>query len=198
VIAQRWQGGGTCHLEYRFPQLGRIADLCCLRSKWVIEVQCSPISLAEVQAREADYMRAGFQLLWVLHEANFNGKMVSAAERHVRMRGAYYTNINAEAEGMIYDQAEWVTGRVRRARSRRCPVDLSQRFPLVKGLVRHPLFAQRASLCPGDASDLFIKGQLPIPSAWGLTEAGENQSRWQRVQRFYRLCLMWLLEGESL
>lgn len=88
-------------LECPFPSIGRIADVAWHAQKCVFEIQCSPIPLEEAKARNADYKKAGYQVIWILHDKRFNRKNVSAAEHYLRTTPCYYGNSR-----VIYDQFE--------------------------------------------------------------------------------------------
>jgi len=91
-------------MEYYFPEINRFADVVVPDKKLVFEVQCSPISLFEVRARQAAYAKTGYQLVWILHDTRFNRRGLSDAEAHLLNSTCYYTNINAFGTGCIYDQ----------------------------------------------------------------------------------------------
>lgn len=93
-----------CVLERRFPEINRIADVVWLPQKLIFEIQCSPISAQEVQNRNLDYARLGFQVVWILHDNRFNQSRLSAAESFLRKSPVYFTNIDANGKGMVYDQ----------------------------------------------------------------------------------------------
>lgn len=95
---------GTVLLEKRFPEINRIADVVWESEKLIFEVQCSPITAKEVLSRNRDYRKSGYQVVWVFHEKNFNRNRLTAAEHCVLAQPHYYTDINAEGSGMIYDQ----------------------------------------------------------------------------------------------
>src|SRR5262249_32635390 len=69
--------------EVRFEAIGRIADVCWHEKKYIFEVQCSPISAEEVQARTEAYESLGFQVIWVLHDKTFKRRIVSPAELYL-------------------------------------------------------------------------------------------------------------------
>ncbi|MBA3285957.1 MAG: hypothetical protein H0U27_12990, partial [Nitrosopumilus sp.] len=50
-----------CFMERRFPEINRIADICWESKKIIFEIQCSPISVEEIQERNRDYQSAGFE-----------------------------------------------------------------------------------------------------------------------------------------
>ena len=91
-------------LEKRFNEVGRIADAVWLSKKIVFEVQCSPIPMEEIKARNHDYQKLGYFVIWILHEKNFNKNKVSAAEDFLQPAHHYFTNMDANGLGFIYDQ----------------------------------------------------------------------------------------------
>lgn len=95
---------GECQLEHRFPEINRIADVVWTARKIVFEIQCSPISKEEVMARIRDYHSIGFHTIWILHDQRFNKWRQSAAENSLQNHPHYYTNINVDGKGSIYDQ----------------------------------------------------------------------------------------------
>lgn len=114
---------GSIQLEYAFPC--RIADAISLERRVVFEVQCSRISLKEVKERNAYYEFLGFDVVWILHDKNFNHAYLSPAEHYLREKGrAFYTNITITGHGGIYDQFEIIKRRYRFFRSSPLPVDL--------------------------------------------------------------------------
>lgn len=95
---------GECDLEKRFPEISRIADVFWINKKIVFEIQCSPISRQEVQERNQDYHRLGFEVIWILHDKRYNQKRLTAAEDFLHYRPHYFTNIDENGAGIIYDQ----------------------------------------------------------------------------------------------
>lgn len=110
-------------VEHPFPDIDRIADVVWPEQKIVFEIQCSPISLEEVQERIADYASCGFTCLWILHEKTFNQRRLSAAESHLRTVGCYFTDINQKGNGLFYDQYEILLGPRRTYRGPPLPVN---------------------------------------------------------------------------
>lgn len=104
-----------CQMERPFQEIGRIADVCWEEKKIIFEVQCSPISADEIVQRNKDYASIGYQVVWILHEKRFNRLNISEAELFLSRRPYYFTNINGEGKGRIYDQLHWIDG-VTRAR----------------------------------------------------------------------------------
>lgn len=120
------------HLEYRFAEINRIADVVWLPKKIVFEVQCSPITSAEVNSRNADYASLGYQVVWLLHDSRYNQTRMTSAEDTLSSWPHYFTNMNAQGEGTIYDQHAFVVGGMRRERLP--PLDVDLRFPKFKNL----------------------------------------------------------------
>ncbi|NGX39816.1 MAG: hypothetical protein KR126chlam1_01150 [Chlamydiae bacterium] len=153
-------------IEQIFPEINRIADVACHKTKKIFEVQYSPISLDEVRSRCQDYASLGYHIIWILHEDTFNKKNVSPSEFFLRTKNCYYTDMKASGEGMIYDQLEKIVGRTRRYAGYRSPVTLTE----VKKFPRsfHPRSSQlllRARTWPfyhtGDWVDLYLKKKMP-------------------------------------
>ena len=111
-------------LEKAFPQIGRIADVAWENKKMIFEVQYSPISLEEAQNRCRDYEKLGLIPIWVLHDRRFNKRSLSAAENFLRQRLCFFTNIDEEGKGLIYDQQELIVGYKRVSRGPPLKVDL--------------------------------------------------------------------------
>lgn len=91
-------------MEYRFEKIGRIADVAWLSQKIVFEIQCSPITAEEVVSRNRDYASIGYQVIWVLHDTRFNQQKLTAAELILFDLPHYFTNIDDDGKGIIYDQ----------------------------------------------------------------------------------------------
>ena len=93
-----------CFLEYRFPTIKRIADVVWKPRNLIFEIQCSPISASEIASRNSDYESQGYQVIWILHDKRFNKRKTTAAEHFLQRFPHYYTNIDVEGRGCIYDQ----------------------------------------------------------------------------------------------
>lgn len=94
---------GEAYLEYRFASIGRIADVAWLPRKIIFEIQYSPISPAEVMARNDSYASIGFQVVWILHDARYNRERLSAAEDLLQHHPHYFSDMDMEGQGHIYD-----------------------------------------------------------------------------------------------
>ena len=123
-LLQRLIPPGESRLEYRFPKINRIADVVWFQGKLIFEIQCSPISAMEVAKRNQDYHSMGYQVIWVLHDQQFNQWKISAAELHLRHQPLYYTNIDGDGNGFIYDQFDVIAQGLRRNRGKCVPVNL--------------------------------------------------------------------------
>jgi competence protein CoiA len=157
---------GECALERSFPTIARIADVYWEKEKLVFEVQCAPISSEEVLARTRDYNALGLTVVWVFHDVRYNKRRHSAAELALWSMPHYFTNIDAEGRGDIYDQLCLLQGGGRRWLSQRQNIDISHpRFfsparelatssPAMRNrIARHLYFVD-------DALDVFIKGDI--------------------------------------
>ncbi len=99
-------------LEVPFPTISRIADVAWEDERVVFEVQCSPITAAELIARNRDYLSLGWTPIWIFHEDRYNKRKLSAAEWVVRHQIHYYTDINEEGTGELYSHfSEFAHGR---------------------------------------------------------------------------------------
>lgn len=121
-------------IESPFPKLRRIADLAWATEKIIFEVQCSPISLEEVLLRNADYARAGYAVIWILHDTSFNQKHLSAAEVFLRGRVTYFVHIGKNGEILIYDQQEKILKSQRLFKGFSLPIPLKKPFSKIKPL----------------------------------------------------------------
>lgn len=127
LYLQRTLPEGEVFLEYRFSDVNRIADVVWLPQKLVFEVQCSPLSKEEMEERMADYAKCGFQVIWIFHDKRYNQWRVSAVERGLAKR--YFTNIDGEGRGCIYDQWEYIERGVRKGKLRPLQVDVARPYP---------------------------------------------------------------------
>ncbi len=97
-----------CFLEWRFPNINRIADVVWTPKQIVFEIQCSSISAEEVLQRNQDYLGVGFEVVWILHDKRFNQRLLTGAEHCLQALPHYFTNIDENGEGIIYDQFSWI------------------------------------------------------------------------------------------
>jgi len=101
-------------LEWQRPEIGRIADVAWIHQSLVFEVQCSHMSVQELQERNHDWQSIGFEVIWILHDMRYNKKMLHPIEETLQGKTFYYTNIDANGFGSVYDQYELCEGRYRR------------------------------------------------------------------------------------
>lgn len=112
-------------LEVPFREINRIADVVWFPKKIIFEVQCSPITPDEIRARNADYASLGYQVVWVLHDSRYNRQRLSGGELSLRFSPHYFTNMDAEGNGCIYDQYDfWKRGQ-RRHKLGMLPINVS-------------------------------------------------------------------------
>lgn len=122
-----------CLLEHPFPSIQRIGDVAWISEKIVFEIQCSPISAQEVLARNRDYNRAGWGVVWILHDGRYNQQRLSAAESALRLSSHFYSNMDKSGKGMIYDQFDLINKGFRIGRLSPLPVDLTRLSLQTKG-----------------------------------------------------------------
>ena len=84
------------------------------------------MTYTEIQKRNNDYQSLGYQVVWILHDTQFNRRRLSAAEEVLRHHPHYYTNLNASQQGMIYDQYSVDRQAIRWVRSAPMKIDLRQ------------------------------------------------------------------------
>jgi competence protein CoiA len=182
-------------LECHFPEIGRIADVAWPTGKTIFEIQYSSISEKEAKKRCSDYERLGFRIVWVLHEKQFNKKILSRAEAFLRKKTCYYSNMNQAGKGIIYDQFELVNHRLRRFKSKPLRVNLSHPSLMSLSLKDAPhSIKARAKSWPlyheGDLVDHFLDGGL----AWTSVEKSPQKGPRLTLKQRYRALLYILLE----
>ncbi len=158
-------------LEHRFPQIARVADLVWPAQKLIFEVQVSPIQAAEVLARNRDYAKEGYRVVWILHDSRFNRSHVTGAEVALRFSPHYFTNINAFGKGFFYDQYAHFHFKRRKEHSNRFPVRFKRTFPInCKQLPSH--FPDSRKQWPfsfeGDLFQQKIDWKPPSKPSWTL------------------------------
>lgn len=190
-------------LEYHFPSIGRIADVACLKSKRVFEIQYSPISINEAESRSKDYESLGFQIIWILHDHRFNKRALSAAEEFLRQGTCYFTNMDQETRGLIYDQFEILQKGRRVFRGSPLRIDLkcpkkrnndSLELPLIiqKRLEKQSIFHQ------GDLVDRFFSGGIStflFDLEKKFSAATKQFSLWEKLKESYHILFHFLLGG---
>jgi competence protein CoiA len=116
---------GEVELECQFRSIGRIADVAWHAKHLIYEIQCSPISAEEVKARNASYASIGYQVIWIFHDERYNQHRLSAAEDILSDQPHYFSDMNKEGEGQIYDQFAIIANGRRVQRLPILPIDLS-------------------------------------------------------------------------
>lgn len=153
---------GYVDLERRFEEIGRIADVVWESEKLIFEVQCSPISTEEVEARNRDYHSVGYKVVWILHDKTFNRYRVTAAEEWLRTSPHYYTNIDSEGVGKIYDQLSLVAGGIRKRKLLALSIDVTVPCSFSDANLGHAFLSNRSetwhTYFRGDACDLVMRG----------------------------------------
>jgi len=117
---------GEAEMECRFSDIGRIGDVAWHSAKLIFEIQCSPITAREIALRNANYASIGYQVVWIFHDSRYNKHRISAAEDSILKSPHYFTDINDQGEGEIYDQASIIAQGLRKCRLPRLSVNLSQ------------------------------------------------------------------------
>lgn len=153
-------------LEHRFEAINRIADVVWNTQKIVFEIQCSAITAEEVQKRNRDYWSQGFRVVWILHDKRFNQWRMTAAEQFLQGSTYYYTNMDAEGCGIIYDQFDVVLHGIRKATLPRVKVDLVNPKWLSGIVGEEGVYPQKLRMrlqqwplhFSGDLVDLFLAG----------------------------------------
>ncbi len=130
----------SAHVEYHFPSIRRIADLYSPKKNLVVEVQCSPLSIEEMERRNHDYASLNLRVVWILLERRF---------RHHHFRFAhYFTNGYT-----LYDRLE----------GERFRVDLSQEIPVPQGIKLPNFLKEREIAFVGDLTHRYCQGLLHLP-----------------------------------
>ena len=93
-------------MEVPFPEIKRIADV--VHGNTVFEIQISPISKEEIEARTLDYRSLNFTVVWILYDKTFNQTYVTPAEQFLHHNPHYFTDGTH-----IYDQISLIRKRQR-------------------------------------------------------------------------------------
>lgn len=213
AIAERLPKGEAV-LEQPFPQVNRIADVCWPTHKLIFEVQCSGITGEEILARNSDYRSQGYTVVWILHTDRYGSLKTTEAERVLQGHTHYYTDINADGTGSIFDSAQATADGIRWTGSTRLHVDLSH--PIAGTLIPHqgiraPVLTRRrmafGGICfAGDLLDrIAVKNDEEIVAEQRAVERRARRSKKGRLRKFldamilrpYRIVLYILLERAS-
>jgi hypothetical protein len=147
-------------IEYRFPSIRRIADVVFFPKKIIFEVQCSPISIENIQKRNRDYSSLGFTVIWILHDRIYNKKIATPAELYLRQNLSYYTSMTPFGHGFFYDQLDFFKGVTRIYKS--TPQTIKSFYP--KPPPRLPFFfpnklRKRPLMLSGDTTEHLLKSK---------------------------------------
>jgi competence protein CoiA len=114
------------------------------------------ISAEEVRGRIQDYRRQGWTVVWILHDRRYNQSRLTAAEWVLRSHPTYFTNIDEEGQGCIYDQFDYYQQGWRQSTLSPLPVSLAEpRFLTVRSKQSLRLLNERIQAWP-----LYFKGDL--------------------------------------
>jgi competence protein CoiA len=196
---------GEGSLERPFPAISRIADVVWETAQIVFEIQCSPISSAEVEERTAAYRAIGMGVVWILHTKRFNKRRLSSAEHLLRQQPCYYTNITEKGMGLFYDQFEVVQGAIRFYKGPALPISLQFPKPISVFCKTSSvsLIARRASLWDlsfrGDLLDRFNQKQAAYQQGMEMLEKKfcrpSSFSLAIALKRLYALFVDWLIRS---
>lgn len=95
-------------LEVAFPEIRRIADVVWQEKQIVFEIQCSPITAAEIQQRSKDYRSIGYHIVWIFHAETFF-KLAHSLEKILERIPHYFTDIGISGFGEIFDRTRHKT-----------------------------------------------------------------------------------------
>ena len=180
--------GESCALERRFDQIGRIADVCWEKEKIIFEVQCSAISVREIQARGADYQALGYRVVWILHDNYYGQPSLRSAEAYLHGRHCYFTNMDKQGEGGIYDRCSWVFQGKRVFIGPRLPVDIASPvpIPLLTGNLPYVIKARLKLTTTCFGGDLFHADPGLFEEALHLEKRQQKQFWILQMQQHWR------------
>lgn len=164
-------------MEHRFPTINRIADVYWPKQRLVLEVQYSPISITEARQRIDDYEKIGLKIIWILHVKRFNKRFVAKAERLLRSRCCYFTDINASGQGIIFDQWDQLRGLYR-----------IRKGPPLKVLISKPLECSFSEELPSVLKEKIDKNSLYFS---GDIIDRQSQRGWNQFIRSQEIPLTW-------
>lgn len=202
LYLQRLLSKELCRIEHPFPQIGRIADVAWPEEKLIFEIQCSPISITEVENRNRDYGSLGYQVVWILHDKRFNKRRLSPAENSSNPH--YYTNIDYQGKGMIYDQYAHDENFLRKRKLPPLSINIASPIrPLITKQFPHHILKKREKEWQiAFAGDIYDRWESPslqksIATFDALYQKSANlpkRSFLQKLFRPYRLLFQLLLE----
>lgn len=154
---------GECQLEFRLPEINRIADVAWHSQRIIFEVQCSLISAEEILKRNADYRSLNWEVVWILHDKRYNQWRLTAAEWVLRTSSHYFTNMNGEGRGIIYDQFDQRQHGIRLIKLNALPIDVNRfkRFSSLNLLIK-PVGLIQLTQQRLNTWKLFFEGDLVL------------------------------------
>lgn len=180
---------GEAQIEYSIPTIRRIGDVAWIPHRLIFEIQCSPISAELVLQRNLDYHKEGWKVVWIFHECFYNQWKLTAAEWVLRYHPHYYTNIDEEGNGMIYDQFEIFYKGLRYFRLKPLQIhigkiDKTHSFQKKCEIesVQERLKAGWYPVFHGDFINLAFKKQINEEQKSYLEEVLENEKRMKIIQ----------------
>lgn len=177
---------GESEIECRFPLISRIADVAWHARKIVYEIQYSPISAEEVLGRTSAYQSIGYQVVWILSDRRFNQFALSAAEDALLKLPHYYTNMDENGIGFIYDQFSCIQKGLRIYRLQQLPIDPTCPYAIGKDMMEgfsqiHGKIIERASFWKmGFVGDLFDRLMKTLPEC-------ESSPDWLLIKRMQEM-----------
>lgn len=202
-------GAEDCALEERMPAIQRIADVVWFSKKVVFEIQCSFITAEEVEKRNRDYGLLGWSVIWILHDERFNQTRYTAAEERLAHRPHYYTNIDSEGQGIIYDQFEYLCRGKRQHKLLPLPIQIHtlKDTQQVKVNNKSPAIAQQRLkawpyYCECDLIDLSVRNSnldylhqvLEKENLIARSLRPGSPDLWMRLKKLYRTVFYHFLE----
>lgn len=154
---------GEVELECQFRSINRIADVAWHPKRLIYEIQCSPISAEEVNTRNKNYASIGYQVIWIFHDNRYNQPLISAAENSLCDHPHYFSNMDAEGNGIIYDQLSINLNNKRTQRLPPLPIDVSL-----------PKWISKSQLKTHHKLPKIIKRRLQV---WPLLFSGDTLDR---------------------
>lgn len=198
-----------CFLEYRFPTIQRIADVFWKSENIVFEIQCSFITAEEVESRIQDYFKLGIQVVWILHDQCFNQRRLTAAELFLKKSPHYFSNMNSDGTGFIYDQFEVIEkGHRHRFKDlplinprfkKNLPIKVEHRLPhiLMKRMIDWSFYFEGDHLDKCLQDKCFCLEMKEMESKFLIKEQNRKIRFFERASQFYLQVLRLLLEKAS-
>jgi len=90
-------------LEKPFPAICRIADVVFVKEKVVVEIQTSLLRISEMLARQEDYKRVGYSVIWLLHNDVFLNKNRPLITRFFYNKAAFGFSWGPKNRFIFYD-----------------------------------------------------------------------------------------------